>query len=331
MVIWCVADSEPITALKHTQHTPASQRFASTDTVLLFKCSASSDTRGRCISELCHFRVAAFKHRTARQKCHLILGSSFCVSWAPFWELRTVRVVSPGNHPSSSVCKDGCLEMLYPCFAAWLAPRAVPGPCHFVIPHAQQSRQSSSCQERGQSHRDGAAWSRAAQSLAASACTSSHMGFPPVLLPPSVLTPPRVVPWSSCVPRAQCCEHLVLFLVFWAEEHQNNNFWNPCEYHLGPSWESSHVCMWWDPECASLREQEESSTEYCPHFRWPEIVWGLVQVWSFAAITPPSTPQNAGSVGISAGWAGVTQPKLQLLYRTHFLWVQGQAQTGYAL
>lgn len=193
----------------------------------------------RCISELCHFTVGAFIRRTAREKCHLTLGSSFHlpVSWTPFWEIGAVRVVSPGNHPGSSPCKSGCLEMLYPCLAAWLAPRAAPGPWHFIIPHAQRGRWSSSCQECGQSCRDGAGWSRTAQSLAASA--NSHMGFPPVLLPPSVLAPPRVVPWSSCMSWAQCCEHSVLFLVFWAEEHQNNNFLK---------------CLWVAPR-AQVREQ----------------------------------------------------------------------------
>lgn len=181
---------------------------------------------GGYISELCLFTVRAFKHGAARGKCHLILGSSFhlTVSWTPFWELGALGVVSAGNHRSSSLCKDGSLEMLYPCFAAWLAPCAAPGPCHSVIPCAQQGRQSSSCLECGQSCRNGTGWSRTAQSLAASACTNSHTRFPPVLLPPNVLAPPRVVPWSSCAPWAQCWEHLLLFLVFWAEEHQNNNF-----------------------------------------------------------------------------------------------------------
>lgn len=80
---------------------------------------------GGCISELCHsaLEVGAFKHRTARENCHLILASSFhlLVSWTPFWELGAVSRVSR---------ESSCVRM-----AAWRCciPALQPGWLHVLL------------------------------------------------------------------------------------------------------------------------------------------------------------------------------------------------------
>lgn len=104
------------------------------------------------------------------------MSLNFGIQFPFTWELGAVGVESAGNHPGSCQCKE-----VVPLLCSLAAPRAAPG--HSRAGRAVPARSVG----------------RADPGLLR-ACASSHMGFPPVLLPPSVLAPPRVVPWGSCVP-----------------------------------------------------------------------------------------------------------------------------------